>query len=158
MPRHMANIQTALPKTILASLQAIPQASPVLKKVSGLSLDYIMYLCVTYTVCPSVDNILMNGQTWSDPVLLLIFKKTYRKRVRQSYSDNLLSNLHIYVKRERDMFSNIYFFKFSRIMNKDFFFSFPRILNRTLKTLEICTTPCGFPYLDPFHKLHLHYF
>lgn len=122
MPRHMVNIQTALSETVLARLQTIPQASLVLKKVSRLSLDYIVYLYVTCTACPSMDNNLMNGQTGSDPVLLLNFMKTYKKSVRQLYSNNLSSNLRICVKREKDMFSNIYFFNSSGIMNKEGFF------------------------------------
>lgn len=78
----MVNIQTALSETVLARLQTIPQASLVLKKVSRLSLDYIIYLYVTCSACPSLDSNLMNGQTGSDPVLLLNFMKTYKKKCK----------------------------------------------------------------------------
>lgn len=90
-----------------------------------------MYLLTTDIVCPSVGNILINGQNGSDPVLLLIFMKTYKKRVRQNYSENLLHNLCICVKGEGERCLVIIFSK----MNKrwGFFLPFPKSFKQNFK-------------------------
>lgn len=94
-----------------------------LLRVSRLFLDYIIFLYVRHTTYPGVDSILTNFQTGLDPVLFLIFVKTYKKQTKKEYGNHTVTICLVVFTLSKKINWYICFSRSSRTMGNGNFFS-----------------------------------